>query len=143
MTLRPVRESVLELVVGGLPFPHGGPQGEWRYRHAVRPEGPSPLDAQVVADFLRYEEAHGRHVAVLADAALADWRTWPAAGERLAPGVFGTQCCTQVYPDGCGSALVCHGAPASVAARILEDGHLRSASAVSGQPAEMLAAAST
>ncbi len=80
--------SVLELAVGGLPLPHGGPDGEWRYRHAVRPDGPSPLDHQVVADFLSYERAHGRRVTVVADERLSPEHVAapiPAAEPRVFP----------------------------------------------------------
>jgi hypothetical protein len=135
--------SVLELRVGGLPLPHGGPDGAWRYRHAVRPDGPTPLDYQAVADFLAYEAAHGRHVDVVADPALSGWGTWRAPEVRPLPGAFPTQCCTHVYPGGCTAGLVCHGAPAAAAARILADGMLRPATAVTGRTARDLAAAST
>ena len=111
--------SVLELRVGGLPFPHGGHGGEWRYRHAVRPEGPTPFDHQAVADFLAYETAHGRHVDVVADRDLSGWRAWRAPKLRPDPGAFPVQCCTHVHPGGCAAGLVCHGAPAAAAARIL------------------------
>ena len=135
--------SVLELRVGGLPFPHGGHGGEWRYRHAVRPEGPTPFDHQAVADFLAYETAHGRHVDVVADRDLSGWRAWRAPKLRPDPGAFPVQCCTHVYPGGCAAGLVCHGAPAAAAARILADGALRPATAVSGRSADDLTAAST
>jgi hypothetical protein len=135
--------SVLELRVGGLPFPHGGPDGEWRYRHAVRPEGPTPLDHQAVADFLAYEAGHGRRADVVADPGLSGWSAWQAPEVRPDPGAFPVQCCTHVYPGGCAAALVCHGAPAAAAARILADGALRPATAVTGRSAHDLAAAST
>jgi hypothetical protein len=135
--------SVLELRVGGLPFPHGGQDGEWRYRHAVRPDGPTPLDRQAITDFLAYETSHGRHVEVIADPALSGWAGWQAPRVRPDPGAFPTQCCTHVYPGGCAAALVCHGAPAETAARILADGALRPATAVTGRSARDLAAAST
>jgi hypothetical protein len=48
-----------------------------------------------------------------------------------------------VYPGGCAAALVCHGAPAAAAARILADGALRPATEVTGRSAHDLAAAST
>jgi hypothetical protein len=48
-------QSVLELRRGRLPFPHGDPAGQWRYRHAIRPEGPTELDHQTVSDFVTYE----------------------------------------------------------------------------------------
>ena len=135
--------SVLELRVGGLPFPHGGPDGEWRYRHAVRPDGVTPLDRQAVADFLAYETWHGRPVDVVADPDLSGCSAWRAAEVRPDPGSFPVQCCTHVYPGGCAAALVCHGAPAAAAARILADGALRPATAVTGQSARDLAAASS
>ena len=134
--------SVLELRSGGLPYPHRGADGAWRYRHALRPEGPTALDRQAVTDFLGYEAGHGRRVEVVADLGLADWRAWPAA-PRPNPGAFPTQCCTHVYPGGCSARLVCHGTPAAVAARVLAEGALRCAAAVTGRPAAELAAAST
>jgi hypothetical protein len=94
--------SVLELRVGGLPFPHGGPDGEWRYRHAVRPDGVTPLDRQAVADFLAYETWHGRPVDVVADPDLSGCSAWRAPEVRPDPGSFPVQCCTHVYPGGCG-----------------------------------------
>ena len=135
--------SVLELRVGGLPFPHGGQDGEWRYRHAVRLDGPTPLDRQAIADFLAYEAGHGRRVEVIADPALSGWAGWRTPEVRPDPGAFPVQCCTHVYPGGCAAALVCHGAPAEAAARILADGALRPATAVTGRGAHDLAAAST
>jgi hypothetical protein len=135
--------SILELSIGGLPFPHGGPDGEWRYRHAVRPEGPSPLDYQAVSDFLSYETAHGRPVTVIADVALSDWETWRPPAERPSPGAFATQCCTDAYAEGCGSELVCHGASATVAGQILDSGALLAASAVTGRDGTALAAGSS
>jgi hypothetical protein len=138
-----VNRSVLELRVGGLPFPHGGLDGEWRYRHAVRPDGVTPLDHQAVADFLTYETGHGRRVDVVADPELPGWGTWPTPEIRPDPGGFPVQCCTHVYRGGCAAGLVCHGAPASAAARILADGALRPATAVTGRSASDLAAAST
>ena len=74
--------TVLELRMGGLPFPHGGQGGEWRYRHAVRPDGPTPLDHQAVSDFLAYEAGHGRHVDVVADPALTGREGWRAPEVR-------------------------------------------------------------
>ena len=112
-----MNRSVLELAVGGLPFPHGA-NGEWRYRHAVRPEGATALDRQTVSDFLSYERAHGRAANVIADRALVEWEAWRPPAVRPRPGDFATQCCTHVYPDGCGAALVCHGTPATVARRV-------------------------
>lgn len=141
--LSAMKRSVLELGVGGLPFPHGGAKGEWRYHHAVRPEGPSPLDHQVVADFLAYESAHGRTTTVVADPALSDWETWRPPRHRPHPGAFATQCCTHVYPDGCGAEFVCHATPAAAAARILAVGALLSAAAVTGLDADDPAAGST
>jgi hypothetical protein len=138
-----VNRSILELRVGGLPFPHGGRDGEWRYRHAVRPDGVTPLDHQAVADYLAYEAEHGRHAEVITDPALSGWRTWQAPEVRPDPGAFPAQCCTHVYPGGCTAALVCHGAPAAAAASILADGALRPATAVTGRSARDLAAAST
>jgi hypothetical protein len=135
--------STLELAVGGLPYPHGREDGSWAYRHAVRPEGPSALDAQSVADFLAYEAAHGREVSVMAEPELADWETWMSPRERLATNKHAIQCCTHAYADGCGSSLVCHGAPSSVVPLILEDGVLRCASHVTGRDSAELAAAST
>lgn len=115
----------------------------WRYRHALRPAGPTELDRQAVTDFLGYETSYGRRVEVVADPGLADWRAWPVAEQRPNPGEFPTQCCSHVYPGGCTARLVCHGTPAAVAARILAEGALRSAAAVTGTPAAVLAAAST
>jgi hypothetical protein len=60
-----MNRSVLELRAGGLPLAHGGADGEWRYRHATRLDGPA-LDHQVLTDFLAYETGHGRRVGVLA-----------------------------------------------------------------------------
>jgi hypothetical protein len=135
--------SVLELRAGGLPLAHGGADGEWRYRHATRPDGPTALDHQAVADFLAYETGHGRRVDVVADPALSGWDSWRAPEVRPHPGQFATQCCTHVYAAGCAARLVCHGAPAAAAARILADGMLRPATAVTGRTARDLAAAST
>ena len=135
--------SVFELRMGGLPFARGEADHVWRYRHAVRPEGPTALDHQVVSDFLANESAHGRRVTVIADAALSQWKTWGAPETRPHPGEFATQCCTHVYPRGCTARLVCHGAPASRARRILADGALRPAIALTGRAASDLAAAST
>jgi hypothetical protein len=135
--------SVLELRSGGLPYPHRGADGVWRYRHALRPEGPTALDRQVVTDFLGYEASYGRRVEVVADPGLADWRAWPAAEQRPNPGEFPTQCCTHAYPGGCTAWLVCHGTSTVVAARVLAEGALRCAAAVTGKPAVQLAAAST
>jgi hypothetical protein len=138
-----VTRSVLELQSGGLPFPHGGADGVWRYRHALRPEGPTALDRQAVTDFLGYETSYGRRVEIVADPGLVDWRAWPTADQRPNPGAFPIQCCTHVYPGGCTARLVCHGTPAAVAARVLADGALRCSAAVTGTPAAELAAAST
>lgn len=135
--------STLELSVGGLPFPHGREDGTWFYRHAVRPEGHSALDEQVVFDFLSYERGHRRTVSVAADPFLSDWETWIEPAQRPAPGDFAIQCCTHAYPEGCRSRLVCHGAPTAAALRILNDGVLRSASDATGRDGSELAAAST
>jgi hypothetical protein len=135
--------SVLELRAGGLPGAHGGADGEWRYRHATRPDGPTALDHQAVADFLAYEARHGRRVDVITDPALSSWGSWRAPEVRPNPGEFATQCCTHAYPGGCTAGLVCHGAPPAAAARILADGMLRPATAVTGRSARDLAAAST
>ena len=137
------RSSVLELAVGGLPFAHVGPEGEWRYRHAVRPEGPSPFDHQALADFLSYESEHGRQVAVVAEDALSDWARWPRPRVRPTPGEFATQCCSHAFADGCRSDLVCHGASATVACEILEEEALLAATEVTGRPEAELAAQST
>jgi hypothetical protein len=138
-----MNRSVLELRAGGLPFAHGGADGEWRYRHATRPDGPTALDHQAVTDFLAYETGHGRRVDVIADPSVSGWDTWRAPKVRPNPGEYATQCCTHVYAGGCTAGLVCHGAPAAAAARILADGMLRPATAVTGRSARDLAAAST
>jgi hypothetical protein len=138
-----MNRSVLELRAGGLPFAHGGADGEWRYRHATRVDGPTLLDHQAVTDFLAYETGYGRRVDVVADPALSGWDTWRAPQARPNPGEFATQCCTHVYARGCTAGLICHGAPAAAAARILADGMLRPATAVTGRTARDLAAAST
>jgi hypothetical protein len=135
--------SVLELRVGGLPFPHGGTDGVWRYRHAVRPEGPTAMDSQTVADFIAYEADYGRPVHVIAEDALSDWQTWGVPRARPHLGAFAVQCCSHAYTDGCTARLVCHGAPAAAAARILANGTLRSATTATGRAATELAAAST
>lgn len=135
--------SLLQLVVGGLPFPHGGPNGNWSYRHAVRPDGPTVLDHQVLADFRAYEARHARLVEVAADPELSDWSRWPTPRRRPGPREHASQCCTHVYSDGCNSSLVCHGTPAAVAATILRQGLLLPAVDVTGQTAEELARSST
>jgi hypothetical protein len=135
--------SVLELQSGGLPFPHRGADGVWRYRHALRPEGPTALDRQAVTDFLGYETSYGRCVEVVAGPGLAGWRAWPEAAQRPNPAEFPAQCCAHAYPGGCTARLVCHGTPAAAAARILADGALRCAAAVTGRAAAELAAASS
>jgi hypothetical protein len=138
-----VARSVLELAVGGVPLAKRDPTGIWRYRHAVRPEGVSVLDHQAVADFLAYEAAHDREVTVVAPGALADWATWSTPPTRPRPDAAPTQCCTHVFAEGCGSDLVCHGAPRDVARRILDDGAIRPGMAVAGRRGIELAAAST
>jgi hypothetical protein len=139
-----MNESVLELRVGGVPFPHGDENGRWRYRHAVRPTGPTLLDHQVVADFIAYERDHGRTTTVEADAALADWSQWTPPTSRPNPTTFATQCCTHVFANGCAaSGLVCHGAPPHAAAAILNDGELRSSAQLSGKAGTVLAAESS
>lgn len=138
-----MKSSLLELRVGGVPVPRGGAHGEWRYRHAVRPEGPSEFDQQVVHDFFAYEAAHDRRVHVIADPSLSDWETWRAPVVRPHPGAFATQCCSHVYRDGCAATLVCHGTPPSAASQILADGALRPATGVTGRAATRLAATGT
>jgi hypothetical protein len=135
--------SVLELRRGGVPFPHGGLAGEWRYRHAVRPEGPTPLDSQAVADFHAYERAHGRAVEVVVDPDLGEWRDWPRAGRRVAPAEWPSQCCTHAYPDGCASPLVVHGTTAAAARSVLSARAIRPATEVTGRSGADLAPAST
>ena len=135
--------SVLELRAGGLPGAHGGADGEWCYRHATRLDGPTTLDHQAVTDFLAYETGQGRRVDVIADPSLSGWDTWRAPEVRPNPCEFATQCCTHVYAGGCTAGLVCHGAPAAAAARILASGVLRPATAVTGRTARDLATAST
>jgi hypothetical protein len=135
--------SVLELAVGGLPLPHRGADGRWRYRHAVRPDGPTVADHQAVADFLAYERAHGRRVTVVADERLSGWNAWRPPAERPQPGTFPIQCCTDAYADGCGAGLVCHGAPAAAAVEILRRGALLAATAATGRTGSHLAAASS
>jgi len=134
---------VLELRRGGVPFPHGGPDGEWRYRHAVRFDGPTPLDAQAVRDFLTYETSHGRHVDVVADHDLGDWRSWPSEPARVAPREWPTQCCTHVYSEGCASPLVVHGATSETAQAILQVRSITPASHLGSRTGGQLAAAST
>jgi hypothetical protein len=82
-------------------------------------------------------------VEVVASPGLADWRAWPAAGQRPNPAQFPTQCCTHAYPGGCTARLVCHGTPPPAAARVVREGALRCAAAVTGRPSAELAAAST
>jgi len=90
-------------------------------------------------DLLSYEAGHGRRVDIEADPAPAGWETWPGAGKRPVPDpVLQPRVC-----GGCTARLVCHGALATAAARILADGMLRSATAVTGKPPADLAAAST
>lgn len=138
-----MNRSVLELAVGGEPFPHADPNGEWRYRHAVPQSGPTPLDHQAVTDFLAYETAHGRAVNVEAAPELSDWRDWEAPSLRPAPGSCPIQCCSHVYARGCGADLVCHGAPLDTARQIVMDGALRPATHITGRSAADLAAASS
>lgn len=134
---------MLELRVGGLPFPHGGPDGEWRYRHAVWREGPTDLDRQAVADFLDYEEANGRTVAVIVDPALSDWREWGRPAVRPVPGSCPTQCCSHVYSEGCSALLMCHGAPVSALADILDQGVLRASTTLTGRTGQDLSGSSS
>jgi hypothetical protein len=101
------------------------------------------LDHQAVADFVAYEAGHGRRVRVLSDPDFGDWRSWPVLRSRPRPGDFAVQCCTHVYADGCTDRLVCHGAPAAAAERILADGMLRCAASVTGRAGSVLAAAGT
>src|SRR2546423_694104 len=138
-----MRRSVLELRVGRLPFPHAGPDGEWRYRHAVRPEGPTPFDHQAVADFLNYERTNGRSVTVVADGSLSDWETWRPPTHRPRPGAFPGQCCSHAYAAGRAPDLVCPGASAAAASRVLDQGVLLAATAVTGRQGADLAAKST
>lgn len=135
--------SVLELRRGGTPFPHGGRTGEWRYQHAVRPDGPTPLDHQAVVDFLCYERAHLRDVVVIADDDLADWPDWQAPGARPSPASWPSQCCSYAYTDGCGADLVCHGAPLRGALGIAETGMLLPATTLTGSSSTHLAAGSS
>jgi hypothetical protein len=136
-------QSTLELRIGGVPFPHGDGRG-WHYRHAVRPEGVSDCDRQAVSDFLDYEARCERQVSVVADPELADWARWGRPDRRPVPGTAPTQCCTHVYPDGCGqTGLLCHGTPVGMVERILADGCLRSSVSLSGRDAHALASASS
>lgn len=135
-------KSLLRVTVGGLPEAHGTPTGEWHYRHAVRPEGVTPLDHEAVADFIGYEQSHGRDVSVVCDPELSDWADWPVPATRVSPHALATQCCSQVFPAGCGSQLVCHGTTAEAASRILAEGKLRCAVDATGRGAEELAATS-
>ena len=79
----------------------------------------------------------------MTDPGLADWRAWPAARQRPDPAQFPVQCCTHAYLGGCTARLVCHGTPTATAARILGEGVLRSAAAVTGASATELAAGCT
>jgi hypothetical protein len=137
-----VERSVLELCQGGVPFPHGDPDGVWRYRHAVWRAGPTEMDRQMVSDFLDYEQAHGRIVTVEADRALSDWETWPRPARRPSPTSGPTQCCSHVYECGCGVPLLCHGTPPEALAEILRCGVLKSSTARTGKAATELASAS-
>ena len=135
--------STLELRIGGLPYPHGE-AGGWRYRHALRPEGVSDADRQVVVDFVAYEAIHGRAVSVIADAALDSWKHWGSPASRPVPGSWPTPCCTHVYPAGCGQlGLLCHGTPVAALEAILKQGRLRSSESLTGRSPESLAANST
>jgi hypothetical protein len=136
-------DPVLELRIGGLPFPHGGPGAEWRYRHAIRPSGPTALDRRAVADFISYEATHVRGVTVEADAELAGWPTWAAPVTRPEPADFAVQCCSDVYPKGCGARLVCHGTPSAALEQVLADGVLLSPVDQTGLDGQALAAMST
>jgi hypothetical protein len=138
-----VLRSVLELVVGGVPLPHGLPNGDWYYRHAVRSEGPGPLDYQVVFDFLTYERAHGRTVSVVANPPLAAWDQWQPPMVRAHPGLHSKQCCSHVYEQGCGGRLVCHGTAAETAVRILLHGALLPRTKSTGRSGADLARAGT
>ncbi len=134
-----MQRSVLELGAGGLPWPHGLSNGDWYYRHAVRPEGPSPVDYQAVVDFLGYERAHGRMVTVVADPPLAGWDQWRPPLARPHPGLYPKQCCSDVYGEGCGGRLVCHGTTAETAGRILRHGALVPATERTGRSGVELA----
>ena len=141
--LPPVERSVLELRLGGLPFPHGDPDGVWRYRHAVWRDGPTEMDHQAVRDFLDYEQVHGRAVTVDADPALSAWGTWASAPQRPPAGSCPIQCCSHVYDSGCGAPLLCHGTPSDAVGEILRRGVLWSSTKRTGRSAVELAAAST
>jgi hypothetical protein len=101
------------------------------------------LDRQIVADFIAYENAHGRVVSVIADPALEEWRTWHAPSSRPSPVDYAVQCCSDVYPKGCTSRLVCHGTPPVALEQILSDGALLSSATRTGRKGEELATAST
>lgn len=135
--------STLELRIGGLPHPHGV-AGGWRYRHAVGPDGATDADRQAVADFMKYEEAQGRVVSVVTDTSLDSWDRWGVPRCRPEPGMWPTQCCTHVYPAGCGRVgLVCHGTPSAFLEQILLQGRLRSRQSLTGRSPEKLAAESS
>jgi hypothetical protein len=86
---------------------------------------------------------HGRQVGVLTEPDFRDLQTWPVPHTRPRPADFAVQCCTHVYPDGCTDRLVCHGAPAATAERILAGGMFQCAASVTGRAGAVLAAAST
>lgn len=135
--------SVLQLVIGGVPFPHGDPDGTWRYRHAVRREGPTVLDHQMLADFFAYENAHQRTVSVEPAPSLDDWKSWRPPVVR--PNLTATpiQCCTHAFEQGCASELVCHGTTPTAAIEILRTGELLPSTRVTGRSAAELASDST
>lgn len=131
--------STLRLAVGGVPYSHGFEGGDWFYRHAVSPEGPTDLDRWAVADFLRYERQHGRRPYVDADRELAGWAAWGVPKVREHPALLPRQCCSFMTPGGCGGLLLCHGAPTSALDAIFRTHELRSACLVAGCSPEALA----
>lgn len=135
--------SVLELVIGGVPFPHGELDGTWRYRHAVRPEGPSVIDHQTLSDFLAYENAHDRTVAVESAPPLDHWATWRPPRVRPNPTAAPIQCCTHAFEQGCAAQLVCHGTTPTAATEILRTGELLPSTRLTRRTAAELASNST